>query len=100
MSTFLRQVVFIGANLLLFVGLRYVALLMGFLGGMGAADHYQYESVLYLPGTALQLLVLGLLYTRSVRYPSAYPYGLALVSLLLLVVLCQLRLIPYEVIPS
>jgi hypothetical protein len=100
MRAFLRQLVFVGANLLLFVALRHVALLLGFLGGMGAADHYRYERWLYVPGTALHLLVLGLLWARSARRPGAPAYGLALLGVALLAVLGALQLLPPRLLPS
>jgi hypothetical protein len=100
MSPFWRRLVFVGANLLLFVALRHAAVLLGFLGGMGAADHYRHERWLYAPGTVLHLLLLGGLHARARRRPAAYPYGLALLGVVLLAVLCALRVIPAQFIPS
>ena len=40
-------------------------LIFGFLIGMGAADHYKYESYLYIPLTVLQLFILVHLYLRN-----------------------------------
>ncbi|REA60070.1 hypothetical protein DSL64_15415 [Dyadobacter luteus] len=48
-------------NIIVFVAVRHFSLLSMFLLGMGAADHYKYESFGYLPGTAIQLVILLIL---------------------------------------
>ena len=56
---------FVFINLIIFIACRFIILIFGFLIGMGAADHYKYESYLYLPLTVLQLFILIYLYIRK-----------------------------------
>lgn len=81
-------------NVAIFVAVRYLSLLCAFLFGMGAADHYKYESYAYLPGTILHLVILFFLWRKK-----GYQFLLVILVLCFLSVAGFMNIIPYRIIP-
>jgi len=99
----MRFIILLMVNIVAFVVIRYVSLLTAFLFGMGASDHYKYESYAYIPGTLLQIFVLLFLYLkenksgqiRSQRFNPIIIIGV----ILFLSMAGFLNIIPYSLIP-
>ncbi|SIN73052.1 hypothetical protein SAMN04488055_0996 [Chitinophaga niabensis] len=90
-------------NIALFIVIRYVSLLSAFLLGMGAGDHYKYESYAYLPGTILHLIVLGYYFIKTYKKeePVLKKYRFVIIFCIIsfLSVAGFLHIIPYSIIP-
>lgn len=90
-------------NVASFIIARYLSLLLAFLMGMGAADHYKYESYVYLPGTALQLIFLVNIFIIKYK-KQGFTFGsyrfLIIASIIcFLSVAGSINIIPYRFIP-
>lgn len=88
-------------NIVIFVTVRYLSLLSMFLLGMGAADHYKYESFGYLPGTAIQLSILLILsFRKRVKEIKGWYQNIAIAAILIFLSIAGLvNIIPYSIIP-
>ena len=98
----MKKITCVLINIVLFISMRYVALLCAFLSGMGASNHHIYEAYIYIPLTGIQLLFLiyrASNYNKMKRFFSAKDYLYAVMTITLLTLLTQFAIIPYSVIP-
>jgi len=90
-------------NIVAFVVIRYVSLLTAFLFGMGASDHYKYESYAYIPGTLLQIFILLFLFLKEnkndPKSSKRFNYIIMIGVILFLSIAGFLNIIPYFLIP-
>lgn len=88
-------------NIILFIAIQYFSLLSAFLLGMEAADYYRYESLVYIPGILLHLIVLIILFIKHNRKTEwSFGYLISILIVLILVIMTRTGIIPYHLIPS
>jgi hypothetical protein len=88
-------------NLSVFMAIRYLSLISAFLLGMGASDHYKFESYVYLPGTVMHLAILLVLAfsNRKDQSKISSQYIIITVVLVFLSIAGFLNIVPYSIIP-
>ena len=97
----MRFFILIVANLAVFIAVRYFSLLSAFLLGMGAYDHYKYESYAYIPGTVIHLAILFIIAFKSRNRGTKVrlQYMIIAAILIFLSVVGFLNIVPYSIIP-
>ncbi len=88
-------------NITVFIIVRYISLLSAFLFGLGASDHYKYESYAYIPGTLIQLGILIILAFKNndEHLKHRYQFYFIIAILVFLSLAGFLKILPYSIIP-
>lgn len=87
-------------NVIIFIAVRYISLVGAFLSGLGASDHYKYESYFYAPGTLAQIGVLVyLVLKRGSNRNVRIDFLIALAVVIFMSVAGFMGIIPYHIIP-